>query len=94
MNRTTTLMSQASPPDPLWRLAGGQALRLSAQPTARWLRVREGQLWVTADGRPGGPSPQDWWVQPGDSLRVPPGTPVLAEAWKGASFELLQEPCR
>jgi hypothetical protein len=94
MNRTTTLMSQVSPPDPLWHLPRGQALRLSAQCTARWLRVREGQLWVTADGRPGGPSPQDWWVQPGDSLRVPPGTPVLAEAWKGASFELLQEPCR
>jgi hypothetical protein len=94
MDRTTTPMNPSIPRDPLWRLAGGQALRLAAQPTARWLRVREGQLWVTADGQPDGPPPQDWWVQPGDSLRVPPGTPVLAEAWKGTSFELLQEPCR
>ena len=79
-------------PDPLWRLAAGQALHLPAVRIARWLRLREGQLWITADGRRGGPPPEDWWLAPGQSLRLPAGTPVLAESWGAASFELLEEP--
>lgn len=76
----------------LWRLPCGQALHLAAARGERWLRLREGALWITADGRAGGPTPEDWWLGAGDSLRLPAGTPVLAEAWAPASFELLQAP--
>lgn len=77
---------------PMWRLAPGQTVQLAPARGARWLRLREGQLWVTADGRPDAPPPEDWWLAPGDSLRLPAGTAVLAEGWPAASFELLEEP--
>lgn len=93
MNTTCLTVTGGRPScGPLWHLSRGQSLRLPAVRTARWLRVREGQLWITADGQPGGPPPEDWWVQPGGALRLPAGTPVLAEAWQGSSFELLEEP--
>lgn len=74
-----------------WRLARGHALQLPAVRTVRWLRLHEGELWVTAEGRPGEPPPEDWWLAPGGLLRLPEGRPLLAEAWQGASFELLEE---
>lgn len=76
---------------PLWQTAPGQALKLPAVPSARWLRVREGELWVTADGRRGAPPPEDWWLVAGDCLRLPGGTAVLLEGWPVARFELLEE---
>jgi hypothetical protein len=84
--------SSARRVSPLWRLTSGQPRRLRASRGARWLRLREGELWVTADGRPGEPPPEDWWLSPGQTLRVPPGTSVLMEGWPTASFELLEEP--
>lgn len=77
---------------PLWRVMAGRPQRLPAARTARWLRLHEGELWVTADGRRDAPPPEDWWLSPGQSLRLPPGTPVLIEGWPTASFELLEEP--
>ncbi|WP_428420331.1 DUF2917 domain-containing protein [Methylibium sp.] len=77
---------------PLWQLGSGQTLRLPATRSARWLRLREGRLWVTAEGRVGAPPPEDWWLAPGQSLRLPAGTEVLAEGWSAASFEVLEEP--
>lgn len=76
----------------LWRLTRGQALRLPAMRVARLLRLREGQLWVTAEGRLGAAPPEDWWLAPGETLRVPPGARLLASGWPCASFELLEEP--
>lgn len=76
----------------LWRVARGQALSLPAVRCARLLRLREGQLWVTADGHADAPPPDDWWLTPGESLRVPAGTRLLASGWPAASFELLEEP--
>jgi hypothetical protein len=86
-------MSAAADPDHAgrWRLARGHALQRPGVRTARWLRLHEGELWVTAEGRLGEPPPEDWWVAPGGLLRLPEGRPVLAEAWQGASFELLEE---
>jgi len=77
---------------PLWRLSRGQTVQLPATRAARWLRLREGQLWITADGRADAPPPEDWWLSPGECLRLPAGTAVLAEGWAATSFELLEEP--
>lgn len=76
----------------LWRVSRGQALRLPAMRVSRLLRLREGQLWVTADGRLGAAPPEDWWLAPGETLRVPAGARLLASGWPCASFELLEEP--
>lgn len=76
----------------LWRVRRGQALRLPATRMTRLLRLREGQLWVTADGRLGAAPPEDWWLRPGETLRVPAGARLLASGWPCASFELLEEP--
>lgn len=78
--------------DAVWRLVRGQTLRLQAARNTRWLRLREGRLWVTAEGRLGGQIPEDWWLAAGQSLRLPAGTEVLAEGWSVASFEVLEEP--
>lgn len=86
--------SQQSPSrtEALWELGRGQTLRLQATRTARWLRLRDGRLWLTAEGRVGAPPPEDWWLSAGESLRLPPGTEVLAEGWSSARFEVLEEP--
>ena len=86
-----TLSSSSRDAGPLWRLARGQTLQLPATRAARWLRLREGQLWITAEGRANAPPPEDLWLAPGECLRLPPGTAVLAEGWPVASFELLEE---
>lgn len=88
MNTTPTLQTPASP---VWTLGRGQTLQLPATRVARWLRLREGRLWVTADGRSDGPMPEDWWLEPGECLRLPAGTSALAEGWAPTSFELLEE---
>lgn len=88
MHESQQSMNRATP---LWQLVAGQALRLPASRGARWLRLREGRLWVTAEGRVDAP-PEDWWLVPGESLRLPAGTEVLAEGWSVASFEVLEEP--
>jgi hypothetical protein len=87
-----TARKPAASSDPLWRLAAGCLQRLPAVRAARWVRVHEGALWLTADGRPGAPPPQDWWLLPGQSLRLPARTPVLLEGWPTASFEVLEDP--
>lgn len=77
---------------PLWQLAPKQPRRLAAARAARWLRLREGEAWITADGRRGAPAPEDWWLVAGQTLRLPAGMSVVVEGWPGASFELLEEP--
>jgi hypothetical protein len=92
--QSASVSSSAAARDPLWRLSASQALHLDAAEGARWLRLYEGELWVTADGRLDAPPPEDWWLRAGELLRLPPGTSVLAQAWPAASFELLEEPQR
>lgn len=75
----------------IWHLPRGKALSLPRAGTARWIRLVEGRLWLTEEGRPDA-LPEDRWLAAGDSLRVAPGTQVLAEGWPAASFELLEEP--
>lgn len=66
-------------------LSTGQALRLSGSREVRQLRVLRGRLWVTITDEPG-----DHWLQPGESLTLPPGRRVVLEAWPQADFQLLQ----
>jgi len=37
--------------DALWQLRPGEARRLPASSSTRWLRLRDGAMWITADGR-------------------------------------------
>jgi hypothetical protein len=71
----------------LWNLPRGKALALPRAALPRWIRLIEGQLWLTELGQP-----DDHWLKPGDSLRLAAGAEVLAEGWPAASFELLEEP--
>ena len=49
MNAATMTTTQQSP---TWRLAPGQALRLPAVSRERWLRVLEGEVWLTLSSTP------------------------------------------
>lgn len=79
------------PGDPLWRLPRGHAMRLHVDRGERWLRVRAGRVWLTAQGRPGRPA-EDLWLGPGDQVRLPRGASWVAEGWPDASFELVVPP--
>lgn len=75
----------------LWRLDGGQALQLTIGPGVRRLRVREGKLWLTADGAEQAPA-EDIWLAPGEDVVLAAGSHVVAEGWPRASFELIVPP--
>ena len=62
--------------DALWQLRPGEAMRLPASPSTRWLRLRDGAMWITADGR--------------DDPAA--GSRFRAEGWPSASFEMLEAP--
>ncbi|HEU4457882.1 MAG TPA: DUF2917 domain-containing protein [Methylibium sp.] len=73
--------------DARWFLPQGRALTLPGVSLPRRLRLVEGRLWLTEEGRR-----EDHWLEAGDSLRLEPGRSVLAEGWPTASFEVLEEP--
>lgn len=73
-----------------WALAGHEATTLAASPVARWLRVDDGCLWVTAEQA--GPGAEDLWLQPGDSLELPAGTRWVLQAWPQARLSVLLAP--
>lgn len=78
---------------PVWRLSSGEAMRLPRESRARWLRLRSGRLWVTADRHPNGGNSDlldDCWLGAGDTLRLEAGESAVAEAWPSASFEVLE----
>ncbi|HXD07461.1 MAG TPA: DUF2917 domain-containing protein [Burkholderiaceae bacterium] len=77
---------------PLWELPSGRAMTLERSRHSRWLRLREGRLWLTEEGHDTNEPPQDLWLTQGESLRVPPGARVLIEAWPSARFEVLEVP--
>lgn len=79
-------------PDPIWSVPTGQVLRLPASTRARWVRLREGRLWLTADSRDPAAPASDWWLRPGESLHLAPGVSVLVEGWPSARFEMLEAP--
>lgn len=77
--------------DALWTLVPGQAIRLSAGPSLRQLRVLEGVLWLTTRGRWGLPA-EDIWLQPGETIDLPAGSEWVVEARDAGRFKLLPQP--
>lgn len=74
-----------------WRLSQGEALKLPIGPGARELKVLEGRVWLTRDGRMNRPA-LDVWLEAGDSIAVPSGAELVLEAWPHARFQLLVPP--
>ena len=74
-----------------WRLVQGEALKLPIGPGPRELKVLEGRVWLTRDGRLSRPA-LDVWLEAGDSLSVPSGAELVLEAWPQARFQLLVPP--
>lgn len=78
---------------PVWRLSSGEAMRLPREDKARWLRLRSGRLWVTADRHPSDANTDvldDCWLRAGETLRLEAGESAVAEGWPTASFEVLE----
>ena len=70
-----------------FRLAPGAVLSGRAR-RAHLLRIRRGRAWVTVEG-----TPQDHWLDPGATLRVPPRQLVVVEA-QATGLELENLPDR
>ncbi len=91
-----SLMSSAQQSEgAVWRLGKGQSMQLEIGPGTRHLRLREGRLWLTAQGAPDAPA-EDVWLAPGDAVVLASGARFVAEGWPQASFELIVPPqaCR
>ncbi len=87
---TTSMNELQQSSGAVWQLAPGRSSTLRAASRTRWLRVSEGRLWVTANGRLGGAVPDDAWVLPGQVLEVPAGVEAVLEGWPQASFQVLE----
>lgn len=79
------------PGSPAWKLARRQACVLPAAGQGRWLRVLEGELWLTRTADAVAAS-EDCWLRTGQRLRLPAGAGFVVEAWHDSRFELLLEP--
>ena len=90
MNAPLMISAQESD-DSLWRLGKGQSMPLDIGPGARRLRLRQGRLWLTAQGALDAPA-EDIWLLPGDEALLPSGARVVAEGWPDAAFELIVPP--
>lgn len=78
-----------------WSLGRGEAQRLDIGPGPRFLRVAEGQVWLTTAGQ-GEQMGEDRWLDAGESTWLADGSEVVLEAWGEARFQLLVPPdaCR
>jgi hypothetical protein len=74
-----------------WELGQGQALSLPIGPGARELRVLEGRVWLTRNGRTDRPA-QDVWLGAGEAIILGSGEQVVLESWPSARFQLLVPP--
>ncbi|MDZ5460849.1 DUF2917 domain-containing protein [Azohydromonas lata] len=76
---------------PVWTLSRRQARRLAATRHRRFLRVLEGELWVTPSAGARSAS-EDLWLRAGQRLELPAGVEFVAEGWRDSRFELLLAP--
>jgi hypothetical protein len=74
---------------PSWRLAPGQALRLPAVGRERWLRVVDGEVWLTVSSTSAEPS-EDTWLASGAQSLLPAGREAVLEGHPHATFHLLE----
>ncbi|WP_157271532.1 DUF2917 domain-containing protein [Azohydromonas aeria] len=77
---------------PVWTLARRQARRLGAARQTRWLRLLEGELWLTRSAPAGDAASEDLWLRAGERVALPPGVEFVAEGWRDSRFELLLAP--
>lgn len=77
---------------PVWTLARRQARRLGAARQARWLRLLEGELWLTRSAPAGDAASEDLWLRAGERVELPPDVEFVAEGWRDSRFELLLAP--
>jgi hypothetical protein len=73
-----------------WALAGERAERIDAAREARWLVVRDGEVWLTRTLARG--QAEDIWLARGARVRLPAGSAWVAQGWPRARAELLLEP--
>jgi hypothetical protein len=76
---------------PVWTLSRRQARRLAATRHRRFLRVLEGELWLTPSAGARHAS-EDLWLRAGQRLELPAGVEFVAEGWRDSRFELLLAP--
>jgi hypothetical protein len=72
-----------------WQLAPRQATTLAAEAETRWLRVEQGNVWITR--RNGPEQADDIWLGAGESLALPAGSEWVLEGWPQARLSLLLE---
>lgn len=80
-------LNQPQPLRPDAALRRGKALRQVAR-APLWLRVVQGRVWVTRDGRPGR-APDDLVLEPGALLPLARGEGVVVEAFEDSRLEWL-----
>jgi hypothetical protein len=79
----------ATQQSPTRRLRPGEAVSLPAVRRARWLRVVDGEVWLTTGGEPGQPA-EDCWLKPGGLWPLPAGRDAVVEGHPRASFQVLE----
>lgn len=72
----------------VWPLVPQQAVTLAAQSHTRLLCVHEGRVWLTRQCATG--TPQDVWLDAGQSHTLPAGTEWVVEAWPQARVSVMQ----
>jgi Protein of unknown function (DUF2917) len=92
MNPNLMLNSQQWPSvegAPTRLLRRHQVARVKALGQARWVVVREGQLWLTRSGTDAAHEPADCWLAAGEGALVPAGADAVVEGWSEARYEVL-----
>jgi len=74
--------------DALWTLGQGQVIRLAVHRNPRQLRVIDGSLWLTTQGRRDRPA-EDIWLLPGEMMELPARSEWVVEARGAGRFQLL-----
>lgn len=72
----------------VWPLATRQAVTLVADPATRLLWVHDGRVWLTQQCAHG--TPEDIWLEAGQSHTLPAATEWVAEAWPQARLSVTQ----
>lgn len=72
----------------VWPLVPHQAETLAADEHSRALWVHEGRVWLTRKCATG--TPQDVWLEAGQSHTLPAGSEWVVEAWPDARVSVVQ----
>ena len=87
-NQTAGLASAPNLAPFAWQLPARDAVTLAADNAPRALWVHEGRVWLTRQCD--ACTPDDVWLQAGQSHTLPPGSEWVIEAWPQARVSLVQ----